>query len=488
MTTRRLLADLGVLGVLVAAYFAAGKLALMLASVHVSASPVWPPTGLALAALLLLGYRVWPAVLLGAFLVNVTTAGSVGTSLGIAAGNTLEAVVGAYLVNRFANGRAAFDRPEDVFKWALFAGMIATLLSATLGVTSLCLGGWASWADYGPIWLTWWLGNAAGALIVAPVVLLWALKPRLHWNRRKSWEAAALLLATLVIGLIVLGGVAPFENRNLPLTFLCIPPLAWAAYRFGQREAAAAAFLLSAIAVWGTIRGRGAFGGESPNESLLLLQAFTGVVAMTAMTLAAAVSERKRFETQLVHIADHDSLTGALNRRRFQAELWRHLAEAKRYGMHGSVLFLDLDDFKRVNDRLGHETGDKLLTEVAAVLRGRLRDTDVLARLGGDEFAIVLPHTGGDQAQALAGQLVDAIGSHRFLAGQSLPVSASIGIALFPDHGVTVDEVLARADSAMYRAKGAGRNGFCLHAPDADRRDRPQANRRDADGISEALE
>ena len=486
MTSRRLLADLVVLGVLAGVYYVAGKLALLLASVHASASPVWPPTGLALAALLLLGYRVWPAVLLGAFFVNVTTAGSVATSLGIAAGNTLEALLGAYLVNRFANGHAAFDRPEDVFKWALLAGMIATLVSATFGVTSLCLGGSAGWADYGAIWLTWWLGDAAGALIVAPVVLLWALNPRVQWNRQRFLEAVALAVATLVVGLIALGGVAPFGDRNLPLTFLCIPPLAWAAYRFGQRGAATAAFVLSAIAVWGTLSGRGAFGGESPNESLLLLQGFTGVVAMTAMTLAAAVSERKRFETQLVQLADHDPLTGVFNRRRFQAELRRHLAEAKRYGTRGSVLFLDLDDFKRVNDRLGHETGDKLLTEVASLLRGRLRDTDVLARLGGDEFAIVLPHTGGDQAQALAGQLVEAIGSHRFLAGQSLPISASIGIALFPDHGVTVDELLARADSAMYRVKGAGRNGFRLHAPDTDRQDRPRSTL--GDGVHEALE
>jgi integral membrane sensor domain MASE1 len=161
MTIRRLLGELGVLAGLAALYFAAGKLGLMLAYLHPSASPVWPPTGLALAAVLLLGYRVWPAVLVGAYFVNVTTAGSIATSIGIATGNTLEALVGAYLVNRFANGRDAFDRPEDVFKWALLAAMISTVVSATFGVTSLCLGGVASWASYGAIWLTWWLGDAA---------------------------------------------------------------------------------------------------------------------------------------------------------------------------------------------------------------------------------------------------------------------------------------------------------------------------------------
>ena len=250
-------------------------------------------------------------------------------------------------------------------------------------MTSLCLGGWASWAEYGPVWLTWWLGDMAGDLIVAPLLILWVLNPRLQWNRQQFWEAALLLLTLLVVGLTAVGGVLPFGNKNPPLTFLCIPPLVKAAYRFGQREAATAAGLLSAIAIWGTLSDVGAFGSDSPNESLLLLATFIGVVAMMAMTLAAAVSERERFEAQLARLADQDSLTGLFTRHRFQAEVRRHLAEARRYGMHGSLLFLDLDDFKRVNDRLGHAAGDELLVGLATLLGSRLRDSDLLARLGG---------------------------------------------------------------------------------------------------------
>jgi diguanylate cyclase (GGDEF)-like protein len=305
-------------------------------------------------------------------------------------------------------------------------------------------------------------------------VLLWARNPRLQWNRRQCREAALLLLTVCAIGLIVFGEVAPFQDNNPPLTFLCIPPVVWAAYRFGQREAVTASFLLSAFAVSATLRGVGAFAGDSPNESLLLLQAFMGVITVMAMTLAASVSQRKRFETQLAHLADHDSLTDLLSRRRFEAELWQHLAEAKRYGTRGSLLFLDLDEFKLINDRLGHETGDKLLVALAALLRGRLRTSDLLARVGGDEFAVALPHTGGDQAQALAEQLIEAIGSHPFqVAGRPVTITVSIGIALFPEDGVTVDELLAHADAAMYRAKRAGGNRFHVYAPDVDRLDRP---------------
>ena len=130
---------------------------------------MWPPTGIALAAFLILGYWVWPAILVGAFLVNQTTAGTVATSVGIAVGNTLEGIVGAYLVKRFAGGRSCFDRPQSVFKFAGLAAFLSTPLSATIGVTSLSVGRFASLANYGPIWFTWWLGDIAGALIVAPL-------------------------------------------------------------------------------------------------------------------------------------------------------------------------------------------------------------------------------------------------------------------------------------------------------------------------------
>lgn len=160
--------QIGFVAILAGVYFAAAKLGLQLAFVHPSATPVWPPTGIALASLLVIGYRAWPGIFLGAFLANLTTDGTVWTSLGIATGNTLEGLAGTYLVNRYANGSNAFDRPQDIFKFAALAAIVSTTVSSTIGVTSLALGGFARWADYQPIWFTWWLGDAAGALIAAP--------------------------------------------------------------------------------------------------------------------------------------------------------------------------------------------------------------------------------------------------------------------------------------------------------------------------------
>src|SRR5436305_7771630 len=294
----RAFSGLLVIGLLTLVYFIAGKFGLMLASLHASASPVWPPAGIALAALLLLGYRAWPAIFVGAFLVNVTTAGNVATSLAIASGNTLEAVCGAWLVNRFAGGTTVFDRPQGVFKFAL-AAMVSTIISPAFGVTSLALGGFADWTNYGAIWLTWWLGDTTGDLLIAPLIILWsiALKPR--WNRREAVEVGILLLLLFVLSEAVFGGWLTISARNYPIGFISGPIVIWTAFRFTQRETATGIFILSAIAIWGTLHGFGPFVGETENRSLLALQSWTAVLTITAMALSAGMAERGRAEEAL---------------------------------------------------------------------------------------------------------------------------------------------------------------------------------------------
>lgn len=280
-------------------YVLAGKVGLSLAFVHASASPVWPPTGIALAACLIGGYRVWPAIFAGAFLVNVTTAGSVATSLAIAAGNTLEALLGAYLVGRYANGVRVFERAQDVFKFAGLAALLSSVVSATIGVGSLALAGYAAWADVDGIWLTWWLGDATGALIFAPLLVLLIRDWRSDISGGHLLEAAALWLTTTLIGLAVFGeGLSHLGFMTLPLTFLCTPPLVWAAVRFRQREAAMLVAVLSGIAIWETLRGFGPFAGAPENASLLLLQVFMGTVSLMIISAGALVEERRRVEQE----------------------------------------------------------------------------------------------------------------------------------------------------------------------------------------------
>jgi PAS domain S-box-containing protein len=287
---------------LVVVYFVAGKVGLTFAVVHASASAVWPPTGVALAALLLLGLRAWPAIFAGAFLVNVTTAGSVLTSLGIASGNTVEAVAGAYLVNRFANGRHVFQRAPDIIRFVLLAALLGTAISATVGVLSLIAGGLAPWRQAGGIWLTWWLGDAVGAIVVTPLVVLGATAEALP-DRRRLGEAGLLVLALLVSGALIFAAPNPY-----PLTFLCLPSLVWAAFRFEQVGVAVAVTLFSLIAIWATVAGVGPLAQWSPAEALLLLQAFMGIVATTMLPVGALVATQRRTD------AEREALRGAAER------------------------------------------------------------------------------------------------------------------------------------------------------------------------------
>jgi PAS domain S-box-containing protein len=279
-------------------YFVAGKLGLKLAFLNQSATAVWPPTGIALAAILLFGYRLWPGVWLGAFLVNVTTAGSLFTTICIAGGNTLEVLFGAWLVGRFANGRYAFERVGTILRFALWAALVSTLCGATVGVTSLALGGYAAWDKYLPIWATWWLGDAYSALAVTALILIWS-KPQFTRGKSRQYFEAALALS-LVFEISLLGFCSPSAVRLSQYSrFLLYPAALWASYRFRQKGAISVVILVSSMTIWGTLHGFGPFATPDTNQSLLLLQTWMGAFAMTNLILGAAVSERECAEENM---------------------------------------------------------------------------------------------------------------------------------------------------------------------------------------------
>lgn len=448
-TPPNLVRGIGMMVVLAAIYFAAGKLGLRLAFFHPSATPVWAPTGIALSAFLILGPRAWPGIFAGAFLVNLTTAGTVLTSLGIAVGNTLEGVVGAYLVTRWAGGRGAFDSARSLTRFAVLAAAVSTTVSATIGVITLAVAGFARWADFGSIWATWWLGDAAGDLIVAPLLLLWIAQRRIGWRPGRALEATVALAALTLSGLIVFGELSPVAMHNYPLQFMCIPPLLWLAMRFGAREVATGVFLLSAIAIRGTLIGFGPFVRVTANESLVLLQAFMAVVAVTSLILAAVVSDRRRVEEELRRLSVHDPLTGLANYRRLITVLEGEIRRSQRNRRPFALLFLDLDGLKEINDRHGHVVGSRAICRLADVLRASCRASDTAARFGGDEFVVVLPETD----ERAAWEAAHRISARVAVEPQRPPLWASLGVALYPRDGTTAEALLGSADRLLYAAK-----------------------------------
>lgn len=313
-------------------YVAAGRLGLSLAYVHSHASAVWPPTGIALAACLALGIRVWPALFAGAFVVNFLTSASVVACAAIAAGNTLEAITGARLIERYARGRAALDTAPDTFRFALFGGVCATIIAAGVGSVTLVAAGLARPADVWSVALTWWVGDMVGAMLVAPPLLLW----RSSHVRKRRHPVEILMLAVCVGGTsLLVFGPSPAGVRQYPLEFLTIGVLLWAAFRVGAFGTSVAAAVTSVIAVWGTLRGFGPFAGRGPNESLLLLQSFMGVVSMMTLAVAAEVAARR--SASLLLRRANDSLEERVGSRTEELlKLHGRLAEAQAVAHVGS--------------------------------------------------------------------------------------------------------------------------------------------------------
>jgi signal transduction histidine kinase len=284
---------------LAAVYFVAARLGLMMDAVAGFATLVWPPTGIALAALVTLGYRVWPGVFIGAFAVNLSTGAPLLAALGIGVGNTLEAVVATYALRRIPGFRPSLDRLQDVVGLILLAAGLSTMLSATIGVSSLYLAGVVSPAQAGEAWWAWWLGDLIGDLVVAPVLLVWATTPRIRPPPHRFLEAAALVAAVLAVNLFIFGGSVAGDAAAFRRAYVVLPPLVWAALRFGLHGAVSMTLLTSLMAVWGTASGLGPFAQPVLHESLFALQTFVGITAATFLVLGASIAERRRAEEDL---------------------------------------------------------------------------------------------------------------------------------------------------------------------------------------------
>jgi signal transduction histidine kinase len=378
---RRRARDALAIVLLFVAYFATARLGLLMDAVAGFATLVWPPTGIALAALVLFGARLWPGVLVGALCVNMVAGATLPEALAIGVGNTLEALAASYLLLRVGRLDPRLERIRDVISLVLLGAICSTAISAAVGVASLWLGGAIAPALAWPTFRAWWLGDMLGDLVVAPLLFVWISRPRLA--RRRFMVAEALAFAASLVGCSLLVFGTRDEGGLLRESYVIFPLLLWAALRFAHYGAVNGTFLVSAIAIAGTAMGLGPFVRQTLAESLLHLQAFLGVAAVTALTVGAAIAERTRAvdaRDEFLAMASHElrtPLTALLLH--IQAEL-RSLRRGDPVRERDESL-RHLESTQRLTLRLGKLIGE--LLEVSRIVWGRFQpereDVDLAA-------------------------------------------------------------------------------------------------------------
>lgn len=280
-------------------YFLAAKFGFLMAFATKQVTAVWPPTGIALVAYLLFGFRVWPGVFIGAFLINVISNEPTLTAIGIAAGNTLAGIGGIMMLRSVVDFNLSLTSVKDILGLAVFGAGVGCVISATNGVAQLALAGIIPWSAYSSVWWVWWMGDTMGVLLVAPLLLTWLADQSLIRNFQKLGEALLLFLCLIFVCEIALSGKVISGDSLFRIEYAVFPLIIWAALRFGQREVALVVFLISGFAIWGAIHDRGPFAIGTLDQRLMLLELFMAVTTMTGLILATAIREQRYAETAL---------------------------------------------------------------------------------------------------------------------------------------------------------------------------------------------
>ena len=569
-------------------YFSSAYLGLQLATVEGIISPVWFAAGFALAGVLLHGYRVLPGIWLGGMGALLLHGLHPVGSAAIAFGEMLEALIGALLISRIAATHKLLVNTRNFLYLLLFGVLIAPLFSAAIGIGTLYLTQQLNGDQIAGSLATWWVGDATGVILIAPLILAWRTQPRCDLSARRG-EIVALVLTTLLVCYLVFGNLLPPRFYDYPISYLPLAVMAWTVLRFRHRATTAILLLVAGSAFSGTYLGYGPFVQGNPTDTFVVLQLYVVSFSATALTVKAILSERqqamnrlalaarvithspdgiivtdpqgiilsanpaffrntgftrqetigssirkltsvhhsadfftsiwkqlrstghwegeiwnrnsngeilpqwlninaireasgkvthylglysdisrqKQVQERIHRLAYYDALTGLPNRQLFTDRLNQALKYSGRHNSRLALFFLDLDRFKNINDTLGHSIGDTVLQMTAERLTKCVRQTDTLARLGGDEFTIIIQDVNEDfDAILVAEKVVNAFREPLLVEDHELYVTPSIGISLYPDDGSDSEELIKHADTAMYRAKELGGNGFQFFAAD----------------------
>jgi len=448
-----------IIGLTALAYALAGWVSLRIAAYVANVvAAVWLAAGIGAMASLRFGLAGVAGVLLGSFAVNSQILPP-ETALGLALGAAAEAAVIGYLPRYLPPFSSTLDYVSSVAKFALVAAPLGCAVNALAGGLSLsyfsALQAGLTWQALG----VWWLGDLLGVYLIAPLLLTASRWDLLPTNKGARLEGLVLVLCMLLLTRVMMEYVEPLRPAEIVL-FILLPGVLWAALRFSVTGASVAIFLAALIVLGVSVVSFGGLPNATTPRDVFALQISMMTMALGGLFVSAALTERRYSEMRLDMLANHDPLTGLPNRSYFQDFLGHALARAQREKLQVSLLFIDLDRFKHINDSQGHEVGDQVLRVVANRLDEQLRADDFVARLGGDEFAVILMHPPASRAASrVARKLLKALAESFKLERRRYAIGASIGISVYPDDGLDANTLLRQADLAMYQAKQR-RSGF----------------------------
>ena len=290
---------IGKIALLALVYFVAGRIGLSLDPVGGFATVVWPPAGIALAALLLYGPSLWPGILAGALLVNLSSGAPIAVAATIGIGNTLEAVAAALFLRKLSHFHIGIATVRDVLSLVL-AAAASTVIAASIGVLALLVADIITKAEFGVAWIAWWVGDTVGVLAFTPLILVWTVRPLRRLERASLMEAAAITASLLAVCFLVFGGTHAPLRAAFWQAYLLSPLLMWSAIRFYQVGAVTSIAIVSAVAIWGTVLGLGPFTTGTLQSRLEELQMFMAITTLTFLVLGVLSAERKAAETQLI--------------------------------------------------------------------------------------------------------------------------------------------------------------------------------------------
>jgi len=460
--TARLLEILAVITI----YVATARIGQIFSIEPGNVTPVWITSGIMLAWVLLRGYYIWPGIFLGAFFDNSwayfsTTAteellSALFEGFFNGLGDTLCAIAAVALMLRYFKESNQFKSLHAFLGLMVFGVVLGPLVSALFGVTSLWLIGILRSEAYRLAFLTWWLGVGVGVLLLTPLILAFAY-PEDDRDLRPNITEASLFVTTILLYPILVFGVSDNEFLAANSTYILLPILFWAVIRFGLRISFSVALYVTICLIGLEYMGAGAFQLDDSYYRIVSLQFFVLTTISSIFIIGSLIADSNRSYRLLQTKNQHDALTQIYNRQYFDQQLLQEIARKERTKKAFSIIMYDIDFFKKVNDKHGHQAGDEVLIKLSDLVAKKTRDIDTLARWGGEEFMILMPETNAEEAALVAERIRAAVERTELIPHECITISLGV-VEASPERKIDVLNLLNRLDAALYLAKNSGRN------------------------------